>query len=337
MPEDKIRKIDIRQPVPLNVEPVYHPKKEITERDRQIAEIFQMPACALDLTDFFFSKEEQDFALQVGNMEFHRNQENDAFLNNAFHHGIVCKVNEEENTWKLNTFYGILDVFCVSRTAEYRTLSREKRRQLDDWYFQAYVESLDPDLTHRPMKDRILTRDEMLSYIDQETRPMVLNYCDCKSLSGDCGLPSHTCISFSSGPNSFQARGLSMPITKEEAKDIIRQADDAGLVHTLSDHGICNCCEDCCYLFRTQRVRNSIGFWPASGHIISILPDRCVGCGLCMKRCHFDVFSKSPDEKHVICHTEKCQGCGLCVNTCPSGALKLVKRTVKDIHVNEKV
>lgn len=339
MSKEKRRKIDISQPVPLNVEPVYKPKREVTEEDRLIAKYFQMPECALDLVDFFFTGEDQKFILSVGNQTFTKEEVDPDYLADAFHRGVVSKADEEGTVWELNSFYGMLDVFSVSQTRKYRSLPRQKRRQLDDWYFQSYVDGLDQDMTHRPTTDVIITRDEMLDFIDHETRPMYLNYCDCKSLSGDCGLPSHTCINFVPGTNSFKARGLSEPLTKEEAKDVIRQADEAGLVHTISDHGICNCCDDCCYLFRAQRVRNSIGFWPKAAHIVAMDADKCIACGRCVKRCHFGVFTKEGQgrDAKILLNNKTCEGCGLCVNTCPTGALTLTTRTAKDIHMGEKV
>lgn len=336
---EKRDKIDIRQPVPLNVEPEYHTNRAVTEEDRIIAKLFEMPECALDLIDFFFTKEDQKFILSMRDRKFRSQEVDPQYLSDAFHRGVISKADDSGETWQLNSFYGMLDVFSVSQTRKYRSLPREKRRQLDDWYFQSYVDSLDADLTHRPTSDVIITRDEMLDFIDQETRPMYLNYCDCKSLSGDCGLPSHTCINFVPGPNSFKARGLSMPITKEEAKDVIRQADEAGLVHTISDHGICNCCDDCCYLFRAQRVRSSVGFWPKAEHIVSMDPSKCIACGRCVGRCHFGVFSKEGKgrDAKILFNNKTCEGCGLCVNTCPTGALTLTQRTKKDIHIHEEV
>lgn len=331
-----MRNIDINQPVSLNVEPVYVPKKEISDDDRQIAKRFGMPDCALDLVDFFFTEEDQDLILHEKKEIFNEEDVDADYLKDAFKRGVINKA-DTEGYYTFNNFYGMLDVFSVSQTKKYRTLTREKRKELDDWYFQSYVDSLDPDYTHRPTADAVLTKQEMLDFIDQEDRPLYLNYCDCKSLSGDCGLPSHTCINFVPGPNSFVARGLSMKLTKEEAKQVIEKADEAGLVHTLSSHGICNCCDDCCYLFRGQRIRRSTGFWPRSDHIIHMDQDRCVACGKCVTRCHFHVFEKIGKGRtaKMQVDTSTCVGCGLCANTCPTKALSLETRTSKDIHINE--
>lgn len=323
--------IDISQPVPLNVEPVYTPENP-TEEDYEIARRFHMPDFAADLVDFFFTEEDKKFILSVESETFSEEEVEPEYLADAFHRGVVNKKEGTEKTWCLNDFYGMLDVFSVSQTRKYRSLPREKRRRLDAWYFDSYARSLDADLTRRPTSDTILPLDEMLAYIDQEDRPLYLNYCDCKSLSGDCGLPSHTCINFVPGLNSFKARGLSRQVSKAEAKEVVRLSDEAGLVHTLSDHGICNCCDDCCYLFRAQRIRNSVGFWPRADYITVMQPEKCIGCGKCLKRCHFGAIQKKEEGRkmRISLNSALCEGCGLCVNTCPTGALSLERRKVTE-------
>ena len=79
-------------------------------------------------------------------------------------------------------------------------------------------------------------------------------------------MPTDTCVTYKDGINSFVDRGLSKKISKEEAKEVVRRADAAGLMHTAGMGGICNCCGDCCYLFRAQKRRKSTGVWPAAKH-----------------------------------------------------------------------
>ena len=77
---------------------------------------------------------------------------------------------------------------------------------------------MDPDPNVRPTGDKILTLDETLDFIDSQNRPVYLNYCDCRSLKGDCGMPTKTCITYKDGVNTFAHRGLSEEIDKEKAK-----------------------------------------------------------------------------------------------------------------------
>ena len=272
--------------------------------------------------DFFFTKEDLEFiaAFPAAISEDYRKD--------AFHRGIISKTDETGDRYVLNDFYGMLDVFAVSQTEKYHTLPKETRKALDDWYFQEYFDGLDPDPKVRPTEDAVLTLEEMYAYIDGQERQAYLNYCDCRSLTGDCGLPTRTCITYRDGINGFADRGLSKAITKEEAKEIVRMADEAGLMHTANPNGLCNCCGDCCYLFRSQRLRHSQGFWPRSPYIVEMDPEKCISCGKCIKRCHFGIFSRESAEKRarVILDIADCVGCGLCVNTCPAKALQLKKR-----------
>jgi len=334
-----MKDVNIEQAVPLNVYPQYVPsQRPVNERDRLIGKRFEMPEIGLTLIDFFFTEEDQKFIEGLATEEFTPDSISEAFLQSAFARGIISKVDEDGTRYKLNDFYGMLDVFSVSETEKYHTLSREIRKQLDDWYFDQYVNGLDKDLTHRPTADRVLTLEEMLKFIDERTEPLYWSFCDCKSLSGDCGLPSHTCINFAPGINSFAARGVSEVITKEEAKEVIIKSDKAGLVHTVSDHGICNCCDDCCYLFRSQRERESVGFWPMSPHIVAFDESKCIACGKCTTRCHFNVFTKrgAGRDAQLDVDRKNCIGCALCVQTCPTGALHMADRTDDQMQIAGK-
>ena len=293
------------------------------ELDR-VCQIFDIPEAASGLLTFFFEPEELDLIIRLEGKIFSRDEIGRQFAEREYHRGVISKTDESGEIFRINNFYYFLDVFAVSRREKYQTLAMDIRCRLDDWYFDAYVKTLDRD-AEAPTSDKVLPLQEMLDKIDSDDRPVYLNYCDCRSLTGECGLPTHTCITYKNGINSFVDRGLSEEIDKERAKEIIRETDKAGLMHTSAMGGICNCCGDCCYLFRAQKELGSTGKWPASDYIVEFDASSCIACGKCIRRCHFGIFKK--ENEAVVCDTSDCVGCGLCVNTCPKGALTLISRT----------
>jgi ferredoxin len=241
-------------------------------------------------------------------------------LESAYRRGVLRLEDESFTTFAVSTFYDRLEVFVCTEPEAYGALPRETQVELDRWCFETYTASLDDG--ERPTGDRVLTLAETLALIDGVDRPIWLNRCDCRVLSGRCDKPVDTCVSFRSGINTLSHRGWATPITREEARAVVSRADAAGLMHTANDEGICNCCAGCCYLFRAQEARGAGRRWPRAERVAVLDPDLCIGCGLCVERCPFGVFEL--DGVGLSQHLELCRGCGLCAETCPTSALAMI-------------
>ncbi|MDR2156741.1 MAG: 4Fe-4S binding protein [Clostridiales Family XIII bacterium] len=269
--------------------------------------------------------------------------ENEAkrFADSAYRRGIIAVAEEgaRDGTgrrYRIADFYGRLDIFAVTEQDAWRSLPQEVQTALDDWYFDTYYAGLDWSADGgKPTDERVLTLEETLAYIDrnhEKGRQIYLTDCDCRALRGNCGSPTLVCLSYRDGPNSFPDRGISKPVTHGEAKAVVVSADRAALVHTVNPNGICNCCGDCCYLFRARKRRGSGPVWPESRHIITFETGRCIGCGICLGRCRFGVFDKSDfSGGKAVADDTRCVGCGVCVSTCPSDALRLAPRVGRSI------
>jgi electron transport complex protein RnfB len=144
-----------------------------------------------------------------------------------------------------------------------------------------------------------------------------------------CDHPLEVCLLFSPVEDAFVDSELDRPIDKEEALNILHEAEARGLVHTTVNFGegvsnICNCCTCSCVLLRgvTEFGIPTAAAW--SDFRVAVDRDRCEGCGDCVDRCQFRALSAS-DEFPVVDYA-RCAGCGLCTTACPTGALSLERR-----------
>lgn len=80
-------------------------------------------------------------------------------------------------------------------------------------------------------------------------------------------------------------------ITREEALDIFRQAEDNGFVHQITNidgankiFAICNCNVNVCYALRTSQLFNTPNM-SRSAYIARVDKEKCVACGKCVESC----------------------------------------------------
>jgi Na+-translocating ferredoxin:NAD+ oxidoreductase RNF subunit RnfB len=151
-----------------------------------------------------------------------------------------------------------------------------------------------------------------------------------KELIGEpCSFPKTVCLTFAPRKEkAFEGHELTKPITKEESLRILKEAEEAGLVHcsfnVQTDHQyICNCCSDCCGVLRgVEKLENPRDFIKTD-FVMTVDADLCSGCGTCIDRCQFGALSL-PDDICVV-DTKRCIGCGVCAMVCPENALELIR------------
>ena len=144
-----------------------------------------------------------------------------------------------------------------------------------------------------------------------------------------CDGPLESCLVFAPVEGVFDRSETTRAITKEEALDILRQTEDAGLVHSPGNfrdghNYICNCCTCCCGVLRSVAEFSVPTAIASSGFVAVVDVELCTGCGDCIARCHFGALSV-PDDT-CLADAGCCVGCGLCVTACPSEALSLARR-----------
>lgn len=212
-----------------------------------------------------------------------------------------------------------------------------------------------PQLRTIPVNESIDSRLEVLPYEDVEELvkaqdKFLVAPCICrkekKLLDEGCEKPAENCLVFGRGADLYHDRGIGRYIDQEEALDILKKADDAGLVLQPSNSkdivNICCCCGCCCGVLRTIKQHPKPATIVSSPFICAAEPETCIGCGVCVQRCQMDAVSLEEDK--VVLDLDRCIGCGVCVTTCLTDSLRLVRkpeseqrdvpRTFRDTMVN---
>ena len=259
--------------------------------------------------------------------------------------GTVLCLREKESS-----LYGIFPTdIGIFETAFGRGEDSEKTRKLAKLWIQYYDgpwhEAFHTSKTSMgrviPVEANISAQQEVLPYekvseiIERTTFRSVTN-CACKSakiLAGEgCSLnaPTEVCMFFEELGRSFVERGFAREISKEECYEIVRKAEDAGLVHfTVNTKDgtdmLCNCCPCCCVALRGITVLKKPDAVAHSAYFAVIDRDICDGCTICMEHCPMDAISMH--DEVVFANAKKCIGCGICAHFCPrEGAVVLMKR-----------
>ena len=151
-----------------------------------------------------------------------------------------------------------------------------------------------------------------------------------------CDRPVENCLVLAPVEGAFDHSEVDRAITKEEALQILREAEEAGLVHSTGNHRgehnyICNCCTCCCGILRGVAEFGIPTAVARSEFRAAVDTGVCVGCGDCIARCQFGALSLAEDVC-VVDHN-RCVGCGLCISSCLTGALRLEHRPEEETAV----
>ena len=137
--------------------------------------------------------------------------------------------------------------------------------------------------------------DEVRTLIEKASAISV-GPCSCRRsrrLIGEgCGhLEEDMCMYLNDNAINYSRLGTHRLITKEEAYEILKRAEDNGLVHEINQTpgfedttAICNCCGCSCYALRIAnyfRAAKSI----QSNFLAKVDKNKCVACGQCVENC----------------------------------------------------
>ena len=165
---------------------------------------------------------------------------------------------------------------------------------------------------------------EKISYYLDKYDTFSVSPCSCRAsrrvMGEGCGhLEDDMCVQMGSGAEYFIRTGKARRITKEEALEIFRKAEENGLMHQIPNiegwgesAAICNCCSCSCFAMRIATMFRAPQAC-RSNYVAEVDEKKCVACGQCVENCPTNALklgqklcSKTPiiipKAKHVTDH-----------------------------------
>jgi Pyruvate/2-oxoacid:ferredoxin oxidoreductase delta subunit len=184
-----------------------------------------------------------------------------------------------------------------------------------------------------PAKDQAEILDyERATHIIDSASCITVGTCYCRHkmehVGKACDMPQDVCLTLNSSAESLIKHKIAKQISKAEARKILDQCVNLGLVQIGDNvqntvNWMCNCCGCCC---------EAIGAYKKLGHRMKInsnfyakvKKDLCIGCGACQQKCPVDAI-KIINNKAVV-DKDICIGCGVCHRFCGPKAILMERR-----------
>ena len=266
----------------------------------------------------------------------------DGFIDNAWRRVIIDKTKDKETNeikYKSSNFYNRLPIFAQYEPDVYSTIPKHIMDAMCDWEYGIYLGANRKNvlsklkgigLDVKTHQNDFLTADEAMQVIDECENEISVVPCDCKALTYYHHKPTDVCILFDEELfrlNSQRSRGYGRSLSKDEAKELIRECSKAGLMHCGESSCICNCDGPSCFNIRMAAELESRHVYPRAHYRIDYHRDKCIDCGICTKICNFNAFSFTA-YREVRFDPEKCYGCTICADNCPENAIMIERCAV---------
>ena len=198
-----------------------------------------------------------------------------------------------------------------------------------------------PQLRTIPVNKSLPGELKLMTYENAEAmvkniEKAVVAPCICRrerSLLGKgCDKPEETCLVFNTAAAYYQRNGLGREIDGQEVLDILKKAEEAGLVLQPTNAreivNICCCCGDCCGVLRSLKAYPKPASFAASSFFAVVDTETCEDCRVCEDRCQMAAVYHVGGKTSV--DMDRCIGCGLCVPSCPTDSMTLARKPESD-------
>ena len=175
-------------------------------------------------------------------------------------------------------------------------------------------------------RTKVLPFEEVANIVNKAYKIAVAP-CVCRKRARRCDHPSEVCLSFDLAADMTIKRGHGRKINKKEAIEVLKIAEEAGLVHCVDNKQkglmfICNCCSCACGAVRAATVHGYSNAIVPSRYQAQLNEEACIGCGTCVDKCQFNAITL---EDKAIIDLTKCFGCGNCATNCSEEAITLIE------------
>ena len=147
-----------------------------------------------------------------------------------------------------------------------------------------------------PAKNESLDIEHVSHWLDKYDGHLSVGYCSCRNArrlynQGSGEIQDDCCIGLGDFADYLVETGKGRPITKEEALQICKRAEENGYVHQTTNidgedkiFGLCNCDIGVCFALRTSQYFNTPNL-SASAYRAHVDKENCVACGKCVEVC----------------------------------------------------
>ena len=137
--------------------------------------------------------------------------------------------------------------------------------------------------------------EELSKYLNDNNR-FSCSPCSCRTdreiMGEGCGhLKEDMCIQMGHAAEYYIRTGRAREITREEAFQIIKRAEENGLMHQIPNidgngitHAICNCCGCSCLSLRSGTMYKNVDM-VRSNYVAETDKEKCAACGQCVDNC----------------------------------------------------
>jgi electron transport complex protein RnfB len=182
--------------------------------------------------------------------------------------------------------------------------------------------------------NQVHTYDQVQTFIEKYD-PIAITACYCRHAAAlrdeDIhGMPLDVCMQFGMGAQFAIERLGGRKVTKQEAREVLSRAEEAGLIHmsqnTTDDIGfICNCDRWHCVAVKNALSKPKPAMFFNSGFEPRFDAEACVACETCIDRCPPEALAMGEDDVPEV-DLDRCFGCAVCATGCPEQAVTMVSK-----------